>query len=259
MDELIAPVLDHLDRKNPGEIVGVYLYGSATAAGLRPDSDIDLLVLTRRSLTIDERAALISLLLTVSGWGGHSKRFSEVADRRPIELTSVVIDDDDQSWRHKPRHDFQYGEWLREDLINGHIPHSEDDPDVITLIATAQLSHRVLRGPALSNVVTSVTPDLLKNAVLAVIPDILEDIDGDERNTLLALARILVTLATGEIVSKDAAAEAIAPTLTAPDRDLLQRARAGYLATAADDWTGLTTRVVTLAHTLADRAKQHHR
>ncbi|MFE1932523.1 aminoglycoside adenylyltransferase domain-containing protein [Streptomyces sp. NPDC059474] len=256
MDELIAPLLKHLDRENPGDVVGVYLYGSASTSGLRADSDIDLLMVTHRSLTAPERAALVSLLLGISGWHGHAERFPDAAHRRPIELTSIVIADV-HPLIDTPRCDFQYGEWLRPDLTHGHLPQPTNDPDAVVLLATTHSACRVLRGPAFGDVVTSVPSELLRKAVLAVIPDILEQIGGDERNVLLTLARILVTLDTGQIVSKDAAAEAVAQTLTTTDRDLLERARAGYLGTITDDWTGLTSRVTELAHTLADRAQQH--
>ncbi|MER8161276.1 aminoglycoside adenylyltransferase domain-containing protein [Streptomyces sp. NPDC094472] len=256
MDELIAPLLKHLDRENPGGLVGVYLYGSASTSGLRAGSDIDLLMVTHRSLTAPERAALVSLLLSISGWHGHAERFPDAAHRRPIELTSIVIADV-HPLTDTPRCDFQYGEWLRADLTDGHLPQPTNDPDAVVLLATTHSACRVLRGPAFGDVVTSVPSELLRKAILAVIPDILEEIGGDERNVLLTLARILVTLDTGQIVSKDAAAEAVAQTLTTTDRDLLERARAGYLGTITDNWTGLTSRVTELAHTLADRAQQH--
>jgi streptomycin 3"-adenylyltransferase len=199
---------------------------------------------------------LVSLMLGVSGWRGHAHRFPDAAHGRPIELTSVVVDDI-QPWSDRARRDFQYGEWLRGNLTSGHIPQPTDDPDVVTLLASAYTAHRVLRGPALGDVVAPVPPGLLRRSVLAVIPDILAEIEGDERNTLLALARILITLQTGEIVSKDAAADAIIPTLTGTDRDLLKRARGGYLDAAADDWSGLGPEVTSLAHTLAHRATWH--
>lgn len=256
MDESVGPVLDHLDRHNPGGIIGVYLYGSAASSGLTPDSDIDLLVLTRRSLDVSQRAALVSLLLDVSGWRGHAERFPDAAHRRPIELTSVVVDEE-QSRHQRPRQDFQYGEWLREDFINGHVPQPVDSADVVILLATAQSAHLVLRGAAFEHVVAPVPRQLLRTAVLDIIPGVLDGVEGDERNALLTLARVLVTLDTGEIVSKSAAAEAIMPTLAAPDRDLLERALAGYVGTFADDWTGLSARVRTLCRAFAARADRY--
>ncbi|KFU81910.1 streptomycin 3-adenylyltransferase [Amycolatopsis lurida] len=245
----IEPLLDHLDREDPGGVLGLYLYGSAAAGGLKPDSDIDLLLVTRRSLGASERAALVSLLVRLSGWRGHAARFPDAADRRPIELTGIVAGD-------KPsRRDFQYGEWLREDLVRGRLPRPVEDPDVVILAATAHAAHRVLRGPALAELLDPVPRELLRHSALGVVPGLLAEIEGDERNVLLTLARIVVTVETGGIVSKDAAAAAVAPTLDGDGRALLQRARAGYLGTASDDWTGLSAEVVSLARALAARAK----
>ena len=50
-------------------LVGAYLHGSAAVGALRPTSDIDLLVVARRSTTPAEKRALIERLLSVSGRG----------------------------------------------------------------------------------------------------------------------------------------------------------------------------------------------
>lgn len=250
IDAAIAPVLAHLDAAAPGSPLGVYLYGSATSGGLRPSSDVDLLVVTERSLTDAERDALTAVLLVASG------RYPRpTADApRPLELTSVVLADV-QPWRHPPRRDLQYGEWLRADLEAGVRLLPEDDPDVPILLATAQGSSRVLRGPALTAITAPVPTDLVREAMLASLPDILEEIIGDERSTLLVLARILVTLRTGAIVPKDVAAERIAAELDPGDRELLDRARRGYRGEAPDDWTDAGPRVESLARRLAARAE----
>ncbi|RLV54793.1 DUF4111 domain-containing protein [Aeromicrobium phragmitis] len=252
VDDVIAPVVDHVRRDDPGGVLGLYLYGSAVAAELRADSDVDLMLITQRSLTNHERARLVAVLLDASGWSGHAGRFPEVAHRRPIELTSLVLSDV-ESGRAPPRRDFQYGEWLREEIAAGRLIEPEDDPDVVTLLAMAQAAHRVVQGADLADLLPPVTHERLRRAILAAIPDILAEIEGDERNTLLALARSLVTLRTGRIVAKHEAADLVAATLGASERELLQRARAGYLGEAPDDWTGDVERVTGLAHKLADR------
>ncbi|MFF2493492.1 aminoglycoside adenylyltransferase domain-containing protein [Agromyces sp. NPDC058064] len=255
MEEQLAPVLDHLDLADPGEIVGVYLYGSATSGGLRPDSDLDVLVLTRRSLTPGEREALTRVLLDASSGSAHPLAFSDGAAGRPLELTCVVVDER-RRWPEPAEHDFQYGEWLRADLEGGQTPQPTLDPDVPILLATAHTAHRVLRGHPLAEVVDPVAPGELREAMLASIDDILGEIVGDERNTLLAFARIVTTLRTGEIVPKDVAAAAVAETLPPNDRALLERARAGYLGEADDDWTGLADEVTALSHALAAQAHE---
>jgi len=255
MDEQLAPVVEHLDEADPGDIAGVYLYGSAVSGGLRPDSDLDVLVLARRSLTHDEREALTRVLLGASDWHGRADTFADRADGRPLELTVIVIGSDGRA-PEPAEHDFQFGEWLRADLEAGQRLEPTLDPDVPILLSTAQSAHRVLRGRPLAEIVDPVSPARLREAMLAIIPDILEEIVGDERNTLLAFARILTTLRTGEIVPKDVAAAAVAPSLEPAGRALMERARAGYRGEADDDWTGLADEVAALSHVLAAQATE---
>lgn len=255
MDELLAPLLRHLDHCAPGDLVGVYLYGSATTTGLRPDSDIDLLILTHRSLTDSERSALVSVLLDLSGWKGHDANFPSAADRQPLEVTSMVLSDLCPI-AEAPRCDFQYGEWLREDFVTGMLPKPVHDPDAVALLASAQHSHTVLRGPELDDLLGPVPPEVLRQALLAVVPRVIQDIVGDERNALLTMARIIVTLETGQMTSKDDAAQQVAPKLSGNDRVLLEHARAGYLGEVSDQWKDRSSQVTTLAHTLAELAEQ---
>ena len=251
MDELLAPILAHIDRHNPGDIVGVYLYGSAASTGLRPDSDVDVLAVTRRSLTQVERASLVKLLLGISGWHGHLEQFPDAAGRRPLELTFLVLHDL-EPMTARLRHDFQYGEWLREELTAGAIPAPAEDPDVAILLATALRSSRTLRGDTLGAVVAPMPSHLLRRAVIERVPDLVSEVDGDERNVLLTLARILVTLETGDIVSKDAAAQTVAARRTGHERALLLTARAGYLGLVRDDWSERPSQAHSLAKTLAN-------
>lgn len=246
LDAALAPVLAHLDAAAPGEPLGVYLYGSATAGGLRPQSDLDVLLVTRRSLDDAERDAVAAVLLDASG--RYPRLHAGAA--RPLELTSVVLGDV-RPWRDPPRRDLQFGEWLRDDLAAGARLLPEDDPDVPILLAAAQSSHRVLRGAPLESLVDPVPPALVRDGMLGSVPDILEEIVGDERDTLLVFARMLVTLRTGCIVAKDAAATVVASELDAGDRELMERARDGYLGVAADDWSGAAERVEALVRRLA--------
>jgi predicted nucleotidyltransferase len=252
MKEVAAAVLAHLTAADPGGVVGLYVYGSAVEQ-LQADSDIDLLLVTRRSLTLVERKHLVAVLIELSGWRGHASRFPEVAHRRPLELTSLVLER--MSTDHgRARRDFQYGEWLRADIVNDCIPQPSDDPDVVLLIASALSRHRVLRGPALKDIVPAVPLAHVREAVLRVMPSVIQNATGDERNALLTMARTLITLRTGTIVSKEAAAAAISPSLPQPDRGLMERARAGYLHGDDGDWSADALRVREVLERLARRA-----
>ncbi|WP_308485962.1 acetyltransferase [[Mycobacterium] holstebronense] len=255
MEALLTPVLRYLDDHRPGELVGAYLYGSAASSGLRQDSDVDLLVLTRTTLSEAERASLVSMLLSVSGWRGHAAQFPDVADRRALELTSLVVADVDPL-PQTPRRDFQFGEWLRAELLDGHVPPAVSDPDVVVLLATAQSAHRVLRGQPLDALVAPVPPELLRHAQLALLPELLNDPAGEERFFLLTLARILVTIETGQIVAKDVAAQRVAPRLTGQDRTLLELAGQDYLGLGHVNWADHYHQVVALVPKLVGLIRQ---
>ena len=245
-------IVEHLRAHDPGKVLGAYLYGSAASSGLRSRSDIDILVLTHSSLNRAERQALIALLLEISGWIGHAEAFPETRSKRPIELTTLAVG---ESWTitEAPIIDFQYGEWLRESMWEGNLPQPTVDPDALTLIATAQSANVRLLGVPLGNLIPPIPLELVQRAVKAVIPELMKEIIGDEMNSLLTLARILVTLDTGQIISKDAAADMIAPTLNDADRALMEHARDVYLGNAPDSWAGYEERVLDLAHLLAER------
>lgn len=55
------------------------------------------------------------------------------------------------------------------------------------------------------------------------------DLEGDERNIILALARIWYSVVTGDIVAKDEAASWLMPKLPVEHADTLQAACAEYL------------------------------
>jgi len=50
---------------------------------------------------------------------------------------------------------------------------------------------------------------------------------GEERNVILTLARTVVTAETGQIVSKDQAADLVLPSLREPHRSVLSTAARG--------------------------------
>jgi len=249
MDDLIETVLDRVLTADPGGIIGVYLYGSSTTTGLGPVSDVDLLLVTRRSLTLEERTSLVSTLLGLSGWKGHAEAFPEVANRRPIEVTSLVADDLEPlvaaPWR-----DFQFGEWLRSDFTQDCMPDPERDPDMVILLATALASHQVLHGPSLGTLVADVPFALLKDAQLAALPALVEDLGGDRRNVILTLARALHTVETGAIVPKGQAAVTAAKRVDDAGAELLLAAAREYRGEEEVDWDRESSRVSFLAQSL---------
>lgn len=199
------------------DVIGVYLHGSAVLGGLRPHSDVDLLAVSRRRTTERQRRALVEGLLEISGAGARR------GPSRPIELT-IVAHSEVCPWRYPPHREFQYGEWLRDELERGIVPSPAPDPDLAPLITMVLLGDAPLYGPKPREVFDPVPREDVVRAVSDAVPQLLAGIEEDTRNAILTLARIWATLDTGEITSKDAAADWALARLPAEHKPPLARA-----------------------------------
>ncbi|EFE71433.1 nucleotidyltransferase [Streptomyces viridosporus ATCC 14672] len=212
------------------DALGTYLHGSAVLGGLRPASDVDVLVVSRRRMDEQRRRALLGGLLDISGCGDTA---------RPVELT-VVVRSEVRPWRYPPIGDFLYGEWLRAEYEAGKVPRPEPMPDLALLITTALAGDHPLTGPRPAQVLDPVPRADLVRASLAGVPGLLDDLDGDTRNVLLTLARVWSTLATGRIRPKDAAADWALARLPPEHRPVLEHAKRLYLTRrySEETWSG---------------------
>jgi streptomycin 3"-adenylyltransferase len=199
--------------------LGMYLYGSAVHGGLKPASDVDVLVVTRQRLDDRERRALADGLLQVSGLR---------VGARSVELT-VVVQSEVRPWRYPATADFLYGDWLRDEIESGDLPRPAPMPDLAIMIHLTLAAGRALHGPPPAELLDPVaTADVVRGS-LAGIPELLNDLTGDTRNVVLTLARVWTTLATGEIRSKDAAADWALSQLSPEHRPVLAHAKQLYL------------------------------
>ncbi|MGN6612287.1 MAG: aminoglycoside adenylyltransferase family protein [Angustibacter sp.] len=227
---VLESVRDLVTQHRPGSPLGLYLTGSSTQGGLRPDSDLDLLLVTSRSLDVDERRLLVDRLLTCSG------RRATRRPGRPVELTSLVVDDV-RPWHYPATCDFLYGEWLRDDYVAGVLPQREVDPNLPVLLTSARQYSAPVLGPPLVELTEPVPTTDLQRSLFDALPELRGDVAGDERNVLLTLARIVHTLRTGTIAPKDVAATAVADTLAPPHAEVLHLAARAYRGEVADDWS----------------------
>ncbi len=208
------------------ELVGLYLFGSAVLGGLTPTSDLDLLAVARRPTADDERRRLVEGLLVLS------------MKPRYLELT-IVVQSEIRPWRYPPLMDFQYGDWLRAELERGEISPPRQSPDLAALITMTLLAGKPLVGPPAADVFDPVPHEDLLQAGIDELDGILADLDSDTRNMLLTLTRIWCTAETGEIRSKDGAADWALPRLPAEHRPVLERARDGYRSGDYGTWDDL--------------------
>jgi streptomycin 3"-adenylyltransferase len=167
--------------------------------------------------------------LPISGWR---------AGARSIELI-VVVQSEVRPWRYPPTCDFLYGDWLREEIAYYGPPRPQAMPSLAVMIPMTLAGNHPLTGPPPAELFDTVPPEDLARGSAADLPGLLNDLPGDTRNVLLTLARIWATLATGEIRSKDAAADWALTRLPPEHRPVLEHAKQLYLTRdyAEETWS----------------------
>jgi predicted nucleotidyltransferase len=246
VETMIQTLHELITREAPGSPVAIYLTGSYCDGGLRPESDLDILLITRAPLRAGERRILVEHLLSYSG------RRATRQPGRPVELSSLVLDDI-KPWRYPAMRDFLYGEWLRTVYETGRLPHREADPNLPVMLTAARQRSSVLMGPPLAELTDPVPLEHLTQSMFDVLPNLLANLMGDERNVLLTLARILFTLRTGLIAPKDVAAADVCSTLASVHAHILDLAARAYRGEVRDDWTQLHSEASAAAMALTDR------
>lgn len=219
-------------------LVGAYLHGSAVLGGLRPDSDIDVIVVSKRRTTADEKRRLIDLLLSISG-----KRASR-RPGRPIEL-DVVVESEIRPWRYPPTFDFHYSELWRERFESGDLEPwtGTTNKDLASALTMVLLGDKPLAGPHPARVFDPVPRSDYIDAILRDTETVDEFLPWDTRNVVLTLPRIWSAVATEAVYSKEDAAGWALPRLPEEHRAVLERARAAYRGEAEDSWDDLRLQV----------------
>lgn len=184
-----------------------------------------------------------------------SDREDDPGYARCLELT-IVVQGDVRPWRYPPPIDFLYGEWLRAEFEQGEVePEAATNPDLATVISIVLLADHPLVGPPPAEVLDPVPPADLRRAMTGELDGLLQDLETDTRNIVLALARIWTTLATGEIRSKDGTADWALARLPRDHRPVLARARAIYLGEEDQRWDDLRSRLRPFADRLVDEIR----
>jgi streptomycin 3"-adenylyltransferase len=226
--KLLDVLIDNLGEN----ILGAYLYGSLLQGGARPQSDIDILVILKRRTEEVSRKALISSLLKISSYPVSADGV------RPLEVT-LLVKDEISPWSHPAKKDLIFGEWLRSSLEGGSIPPASFDPDLTLILAQVRSSNVRLLGAAATDLIPEISDNDIRTAIRDSLPSLIGYTKGDERNVILTLARMLVTLETGKFFSKDQAVDEIIESIPPAYRETLLLAKTGYLGVKKDNWSEL--------------------
>ena len=207
-------------------LLAIHLYGSALDGGLKPSSDIDLLVIVAQA---PDEATLRNLqrqLLAISAPPGQHPHL------RALEAT-VIARDHVVPWRHPARREMQFGEWLRQDIQAGVLEPPTADPDLAILLTKTRQHSIALFGPDITTLLEPVPHADFLQALADTLAqwNTPEDWQGDETNIVLALARIWYTAQTGDIAPKDVAAEWLLQHLPVQHHPVVTKARRIYLGT----------------------------
>lgn len=217
LTERMAVVLGH-------ELVGVYLHGSLAMGSFNPRrSDLDLLVVTRKTLQVAERRNLMELMVEVS------------RQPAPIEL-SVMTLDHLRPWRHPAPYDFHFSEsWRsrfvetsRADFGQPDDGESHYDPDLAAHVTVTRSRGLCLLGEPIQAVFPEVPAGHMHASLAVDLAESLQAIDRNPVYTVLNCCRSLAYLKEGVVLSKSEGglwALAEAPGAMAP---IIRRALEAY-------------------------------
>ena len=126
---------------------------------------------------------------------------------------------------------------LRHDILSGTFEPAVLDHDLAILLTKARQHSLALLGPSAATFFEPVPKEHFSKALFDTIAQWNAESDwkGDERNVVLALARIWYSASTGLIAPKDVAAAWVSERLPAEHRPLICKARAAYLGSEDDD------------------------
>lgn len=183
------------------DFVGFYLHGSLAMGGFNPNSsDIDVLVVTNKSITVETKRKLAQFILNCSN------------SPFPVEI-SFLNKEQLKSWQHPCPFDFHYSEFWRkqyeDDLlmctykfINEDI---NTDTDLAAHITITNYRGVCVEGEPIDEVFPSVPRSDYILSILSDFQDCLENIEAEPVYCSLNLIRVFWFLKQGVISSKQEA------------------------------------------------------
>ncbi len=205
-------------------LIGVYLHGSLAMGCFNPTgSDLDLLVVTRRGLSLTAKRDLAELLLRIS------------AAPHPIEI-SFLAWAQLHPWRYPTPFDFHYSEDWRaataEALANGAWRSWNDaercDPDLAAHVTIMRARGICLWGAAIADVFPEVPPQHYRASIVEDLFWAQARIDENATYAVLNACRVLWHLRERRISSKEEAGCWAASALPPEHRAVIEQALAAY-------------------------------
>lgn len=225
----VEQTLNILQQNFSDSLIAVYLHGSSVSTGLKPTSDLDILVVLNKAINKEIRQQIVHHLMDISGLYPRDPK-----GRRPLEVAFFLMQELENLSYPAPC-ELIYGEWLRDDFERGQFDGKISDPEFTLMLAQAQQD-----SMSLWQIETYSLPVIaiqqVRQAILDALPNLLSSIAGDERNVILTLARMWYTMRTGLFTSKDQAASWAIDILPAKITPILINAKESYLSGLSINW-----------------------
>ncbi|WP_369310182.1 aminoglycoside adenylyltransferase family protein [Providencia rettgeri] len=218
-----------LQKHFSDSLIAVYLHGSSVSGGLRPTSDIDLLVVVDNPMTEASREQLVRELMVISGLYP-----TDPEGRRPLEV-AVFLTNDLNTLSYPAKCELMYGEWLRTEYERGIFEGQTQDPEFTLMLAQAA-QEAVSLWHKKRFCLPMIAQHEIRRALLDALPNLVLSVKGDERNVLLTLTRMWYTMATGLFTSKDNAANWAIEQMPAALSPIIMMAKNDYLTGVPVDW-----------------------
>ena len=206
------------------DLTGIYLHGSLAMGCFNPvRSDLDLLAITRRKMTAQEKRRIAVQVLRISG--------------QPSELELSFLSEDQlspwcyptpfdfhysESWRQRLRDDLQTGDWQTWNNSEHH------DPDLAAHITITRERGIVLFGAPIEEVFPPIPSTHYLDSILQDWYEIRDHIGGNPVYGILNACRVYAYLRDSLITSKQEAGEWALHVLSDPHCLIVENALRQY-------------------------------
>jgi predicted nucleotidyltransferase len=176
-------------------LIGIYLHGSLAMGCFNPDkSDIDLLIVTKKPLSLETNKRIVQRILTL-----HDNMLST----RRIEF-SILLESGLQHFIHPTPFELHYSDYHREKykLDESYICGGFEDADLAAHIMVTYHRGKTLYGKAIRDVFPPIDEQFYIQSILLDVKNAVNDIRTSPVYFTLNLCRVLFFLKEGFISSK---------------------------------------------------------